>query len=199
MVHNWHSLEGSYLRWWIMVNTLPIEHPEMTAADVIEFVQLLNENAIEVIIDGGWGVDALLGEQTRKHEDLDIAVEHKDVPKIRALLEARGYTDVPRDDTRDCNFVLGDDEGHLIDFHSYTFDEAGEIIFGVEYPYDSLKGTGSINGCPVRCISPVWMVDFHTGYPLDENDYQDVKRLCQKYGVEIPKDYDDFVSKDNQI
>jgi lincosamide nucleotidyltransferase A/C/D/E len=60
---------------------------DMPAAKVIDLVQLLNQNRIEVIIDGGWGVDALLGEQTRPHEDLDLAVFHEDVPKIRSLFE----------------------------------------------------------------------------------------------------------------
>jgi lincosamide nucleotidyltransferase A/C/D/E len=83
------------------------DDPEMTANDVVEIVQLFNQNHLEVIIDGGWGVDALLGEQTRTHGDLDIAIQHKDVAQVRALLEARGYKDVPRDDTRDCNFVYG--------------------------------------------------------------------------------------------
>ena len=159
---------------------------------MIEFVQLLEQNHIEVIIDGGWGVDALQGEQTRRHGDLDIAVQHKDAAKIRALLEARGYQDVPRDDTRDCNFVLGDEQGRLVDFHTFTFDAEGNLVFGVEYPFDSLDGTGSILGYPVKCISPEWMVKFHTGYPLDENDYQDVKALCQRFGLEIPPEYAEF-------
>jgi lincosamide nucleotidyltransferase A/C/D/E len=171
------------------------ENTEMTATDVIEFVQLLNQNNIDVYIDGGWGVDALLGEQTRVHSDLDIAVEHKDVPQIRALLKARRYRDVPRNDTRECNFVLGDDLGHQIDFHSYTFDSSGKLIFGVEYPFESLSGSGSVNGHPVKCISPEWMVKFHTGYPLDENDYHDVKLLCQCFGIPIPAEYEEFEKK----
>ncbi len=171
------------------------DNPEMTANDVIEFIQLLNQHDIDVVIDGGWGVDALLGKQTRPHSDLDIAVEHKDVPKIRALLEARGYKDVQRDDTRDCNFVLGDDEGHLIDFHSYTFDAEGKLIFGVEYPFDSLTGRGVINGISVKSIPPEWMVKFHTGYPLDEGDYHDVRLLCQKFGIEIPSEYEEFETR----
>ena len=175
---------------------MPTQKPGMPAEDVIEFVKLLKQHNIEVIIDGGWGVDALLGEQTRPHEDLDIAVQHKDVPVIRAMLEARGYQDVPRDDTRDCNFVLGDAEGHLIDFHSFTFDSEGKIIFGVEYPYESLNGIGSINGCPVRCITPEWMLKFHTGYPLDENDYHDVRLLCQRFNIEIPSEYDSFIQQE---
>ncbi len=168
------------------------DNPEMTAQDVVEIVQLLGENHIDVCLDGGWGVDALLGEQTRTHSDLDIAIEHKDVVHIRALLEARGYEDVPRDDTRDCNFVLGDDQGRHIDIHSYTFDPAGNHVYGVEYPYDSLNGSGSVNGYPVKCISPEWMVKFHTGYKLDGNDYHDVKALCQRFGVEMPSEYEAF-------
>ena len=166
--------------------------PEMTAKDVIEIVNLLNQNDIEVIIDGGWGVDALLEKQTRTHADLDVAVEHKDVPNIRALLEAKGYHEVPWGDTWECNFVLGDDSGHLFDIHSCTFDKAGNNVFGVKYPYDSLKGSGSINGLPVKCITPEWMVKFHSGYKLDENDYHDVKLLCNRFGIEIPKEYDEF-------
>jgi len=169
--------------------------PEMTANDAIEILKLLEKNDIIVIIDGGWGVDALLGEQTRPHEDLDVAVFHKDVPKIRVLLEARGYRDVPRDDTWECNFVLGDDRGHLFDIHSCTFDEAGNNIFGVEYAYDALQGEGSIDGYPVRCITPDWMVKFHIGYELDENDYHDTRLLCERFGIELPNEYDRFVSK----
>ena len=75
--------------------------PEMSAGDAVELLQLFAQHRIEVWVDGGWGVDALLGEQTRPHGDLDIALQHADVPKLRALLEARGYRDVPRDDTRD--------------------------------------------------------------------------------------------------
>ena len=170
----------------------------MTAEDVIAFVHLLNQHHIDVFIDGGWGVDALLGGQTRPHTDLDIALPHKNVAQIRALLETRGYKNVPRDDSWECNFVLGDDKGHEIDFHSYTFDEAGNNIFGVKYPFDSLTGTGSISGHPVKCISPEWMVKFHTGYKLDENDYHDVKALCERFGIEIPAEYEEFIRKDTR-
>jgi lincosamide nucleotidyltransferase A/C/D/E len=175
---------------------MPEEHLEMTASDVIAIVQLLNRNDIEVIIDGGWGVDALLGEQTRTHEDLDVAVKHRHVPKIRALLEARDYQEIPRDDSWECNFVLGDGHGHQFDVHTCTFDDAGKNVFGVKYPLESWKGTGTINGFPVKCIILNWLVKFHTGYKLDEDDYHDVRLLCMKFGIEMPKEYDSFV-KDN--
>src|SRR3990172_4655279 len=81
--------------------------PEMTAKDVIEIVQLFSQHHIDICIDGGWGVDALLGAQTRPHADLDIAMPHKDVTLARRLLDESGFVDVLRGDTRECNFVMG--------------------------------------------------------------------------------------------
>ena len=173
-------------------NDMAMNNPEMKGEKVLELIQLLNQNGIEIIIDGGWAVDALIGEQTRPHEDLDVAVDHKDVPRIRELFADIGYEEVIRDDSRDCNFVLGDDCGHLVDFHSCTFDLSGNNIFGVAYPFESFQGTGCINGVKVRCITPEWLVRFHTGYELDENDFHDVKLLCLKYDINIPDEYSDF-------
>src|SRR6202790_2175530 len=56
----------------------------MSGDDVVELVRLLEGSGVSVCVDGGWGVDALLGEQTRPHADLDIAVPHAHVPALRA-------------------------------------------------------------------------------------------------------------------
>lgn len=170
----------------------------MSAEDAVELLKLFEAHHITVWVDGGWGVDALLGEQTRLHNDLDLALAHQDVPTLRALLTERGYTEVPRDDSWECNFVLGDNHSHEVDLHSCTFDADGNNIFGVAYPFDSLTGNGVIHDYPVRCIEPNWMVKFHTGYPLDENDYHDIKLLCQKFGIEIPPDYAEFIQKEKE-
>jgi lincosamide nucleotidyltransferase A/C/D/E len=165
---------------------------QMTANDVVSFVQLCEQNDIEVYVDGGWGIDALLGKQTRPHGDLDIALPHKYVTKLRELLEAKGYKDVPRNDSRDYNFVLGDDSDHEIDVHSYTFDEQGNNIFGIAYEPQHLTGTGTVNGYPVKCIPADVMIEFHSGYELDENDYHDVKALCDRFGFTLPDEYKGF-------
>ncbi len=162
----------------------------------MQLLQLFAQHGIDVIVDGGWSVDALLGEQTRRHNDLDIALQHKDVPKLRALLEALGFKEVPRDDSWECNFVLGDDKGHEVDLHSYTFDAEGRHIFGVAYPPDSLTGSGSIQGYPVKCISVEWLIKFHYGYPLDADDYHDVNALCQRFGIALPAEFERFTSED---
>ena len=170
----------------------------MSGDVVVQLLQLFDQHGIDLVVDGGWGVDALLGTQTRFHADLDIALDHKDVPKLRALLEARGYRDVPRPDTRDCNFVMGDEQGHEVDFHSYTFDAHGKLVFGVEYPLESLTGTGSIQEHPVKCISAEWMVKFHSGYELDENDYHDVSVMCERFGIALPTGYERFTQESTE-
>lgn len=173
-------------------------HAEMSADAVVQLLQLFEQDSIDVVVDGGWGVDALLGEQTRPHNDLDIALQHKDVPKLRQLLEARGYKDVPRSDSWECNFVMGDDQGHEVDIHSYIYDAQGQFVFGVEYPAGSLTGTGSIQGYTVKCVPPDWMVQFHAGYELDEGDYHDVSALCERFGIALPDEYKRFLQEDTE-
>ncbi len=169
---------------------------QMTAQDVIELLRLFEQQNIEVVIDGGWAVDALLGRQTRPHDDLDVAVLHKDVPQIRALLEARGYSEAFRDDAWECNFVMEDGLGHSFDLHSCTFDADGKNIFGVAYPFESWGGHGKIGGQAVRCIAPDWLVKFHSGYPVDATDYHDVNLLCREFALPLPDDYVGFMGKE---
>ncbi|MBV9874731.1 MAG: GNAT family N-acetyltransferase [Verrucomicrobia bacterium] len=170
----------------------------MTAKDAIGLYKLFDQHGIKIWIDGGWGVDALLGHQTRKHDDLDVAVHHSNLPALCQLLEDRGYHSVPSGGSWGCNFVLGDDRGDRIDLHSFELDTSGENTFGVAYRAEHLTGVGMIEGYQVRCVAPDWMVKFHTGYPLDKNDFSDVKALCEKFEIEMPKEhqaYWDFLAE----
>ena len=164
----------------------------MDARTAAELVRFLEQHSIEVYVDGGWAVDALLGEQTRAHDDLDIAVPHAQVAGLRALLATRGFREQVHEDTWECNFVLADEHGARVDVHSYTLDEAGGNIFGVPYRGEHLTGQGSIDGYPVRSIAPEWLVKFHTGYEIDENDRHDVRLLCERFGIELPEEYREF-------
>jgi lincosamide nucleotidyltransferase A/C/D/E len=171
---------------------MPVDQPVTTAQDVCALLLLFEQNELDVVIDGGWGVDALLGEQTRQHVDLDIAIAYNDVGKLRRVLEENGFVDVPRADTREVNFVMGDEHGRQVDIHTYSLDRENHPEQGLDYPPDSLNGKGTILGRLVKCIDAVNMVKFHTGYDLDENDYHDVKALCLHFGIELPKEYARF-------
>ena len=173
----------------------------MTSTDVIDFYTTLENLGIEMWVDGGWGVDALLGEQTRPHKDLDIAIQQKDVPKLRELLEARGYKDIKLEEAQPWNFVLGDDKDHEIDAHVIVFDDQENGLYGpaekgLMYPAASLTGSGAIDGHTVKCISPEWMVKFHSGYELKDKDFKDVSALCNKFGIELPEEFAHFKKSD---
>lgn len=166
------------------------------AEDVIGIVLMLGKEGIDVWLDGGWGVDALLGEQTREHGDLDIVLQEKDVPRLRELLVAQGYQDVECDDTSAWNFVLGDSRGRLIDIHAFTYDAEGNGVYGpaergVTYPAVSLTGKGKVNGHAVKCISAEYMVKFISPwlYKLRDKDFKAVSALCERFGIDYPKEY----------
>ena len=163
----------------------------MPAQDARRIYELLERAGLEVWIDGGWAVDALLGEPTRTHADLDIALETRWVGRLREVLGERGFREIPRDDCSAWNFVLDDGAGLQVDAHAFTFDENGDGVYGPPengdvYRADALTGAGVIDGRLVRCISAAWLVRFHTGYPWTEKDVHDVTALCERFGIERP-------------
>ena len=164
-------------------------NPEMIEEDVLRFLDLCRSIEVDVVVDGGWCVDALLGRQTRRHSDLDIGLRMEDLPRVRRALEDLGYREVPRKDSSAWQFVLGDDAGHEIDLHGFAHDETGKQVAGVPYVYESLAGTGVIGGRVVRCITPEWMVRYHTGYEPDEDDRHDVRALCEAFGIDLPEGF----------
>src|SRR5947208_1940662 len=127
----------------------------MQASDVRDLCKELDALGIPIWLDGGWAVDALLGEQTRSYADLDIVVEQKLLSRLCRHLRNKGYNDVPRDDTSAWCFVLGNDQGRQIDVHVISFfDDGGNGIHGpiengLSYPAGSLTGEGTIDGYSV--------------------------------------------------
>lgn len=173
---------------------------EFPAEAVVKFIQSLEQRGISIWIDGGWAVDALLEQQTRRHEDLDIVIQEKDLPLLSNLLQSLGYQDVVRDDTCAWNFVKGNSDGLLVDVHVIVLDAQGNGIYGPAdiggmYPAPSLSGKGTIAGLSVNCIAPEYLVAFHLGYAMDENDYQDVAALCARFAITLPLDYLRFVTR----
>lgn len=167
----------------------------MTAEDVTSLLALWGASGIAVWLDGGWGVDALLGEQTRNHADVDMVVQNSDVARLVDLLVAHGYTPMQRDDTSSWNFVMADAEARQVDIHVIVFDEHGNGMYGppergVAYPAGSLNGTGTVSGQIVRCVTAEHQAQFHSGYKVDEDDFRDVLALHRRFGVAIPRDYE---------
>lgn len=170
----------------------------MQAECVIEFWRATQKRGLEICIDGGWAVDAVLKRQTRPHNDLDIALPAAEVSALRQLLTARGYVEVPRPDSWEHNFVLEGPQGRLIDVHSYILNPDGSNAGGVSYVADQIAGSGVILGTPVRCVPPLWLVQSHTGYELRQSDFHDVRLLCSEFNLEIPPDFEELAASDGQ-
>ncbi len=165
---------------------------EVTEQNAIDLIDLIESVGIEMYVDGGWGVDALLGRQTRPHLDLDIALPYRDLPLLRRLLIVAGFVQIPTADTWEHNFVVQDEQLRRIDVHSYILDDSGCNIGGVAYFGHHLEGIGHIGGREVRCIPVDTMIEFHLGYEPDEGDFLDVLALCEAFGRPLPSEYERF-------
>lgn len=169
----------------------------MTATDVLEALECLEGSGVPVWLDGGWGVDALLGHQTRPHDDLDIVIDLLDLSRARAALEPLGFRHAAEvQPGLPARLVLRDPVERQIDFHPILFDEAGdgwqELGGGSwgHYPVSGLTGTGSIAGRAVRCVTPELQIQHHLGYEPDVRDRHDVRLLAESFHLALPARYE---------
>ncbi|HET6595605.1 MAG TPA: hypothetical protein VFG81_08285 [Anaerolineales bacterium] len=184
----------------------------MNAEDVVELYALLLEHGVQIWIDGGWGIDALLEQRTRPHKDLDAFVAFEDLPTLTAVLGQQGFVLkeiwsenhwhqhnepvqlIGRDDHAGevaTAFVLKDSLGREIDIHVMYIDEhsAGTPAWdcNVSFSPGALQGHGVIAGMPVRCLSAAMHMRTHTGYELQDKDVQDLRRLQERFGMDYPE------------
>jgi lincosamide nucleotidyltransferase A/C/D/E len=170
----------------------------ISEADVVELLAILAGNGIEVWLNGGWGVDALLGHQTREHEDLDITISAADRDVLTAAMKDAGFSTYRVDN--DFNWVLVDRRDRLVDVHLVDFTETAsgrgdERIYGaagLPFEVGSLEGRGTVAGKSVRCETAAFQVRGHTFYTPDEQDYRDVAELCDAFGIELPHIFRDL-------
>lgn len=164
----------------------------MNASDVVELLGWLELHGIDVWLNGGWGVDALLGHQSRAHEDLDITISAADRAAYAAAMEAAGFSTHRVDN--DFNWVLRDGRGRLVDAHLVDFSETlisatGVSVYGpagLPFEVGSLEGRGTIADRPVKCETAAFQVRGHMTYTPDETDYRDVLALCRAFDLEVP-------------
>jgi len=164
----------------------------LTAADAIEILDFLEAAAIPVWVDGGWGVDALLGEQTRDHADLDIAARSEDEARLREAAASHGFVEVSAEPH---NPVLRDARGRTLDVHFVDFSvtrpgPSGWMVYGdISYDVGAFEGEGTIAGRRVACTTVVSQVRSHSGYAIDADDVRDMLALQRRFGVDLPAEY----------
>ncbi len=171
--------------------------------DVVSLCKLFSGRGIQIWLTGGWGIDALLGENTRPHKDLDIFTLVDDVVRMNQLLAEHGYqqktlwsenlSTVDSEGNRiETGYVLADQNGHELDVHAFRLNPQGNAVPawqvdpGFIFTPQDLSGTGMVNGYPVRCQSAENQMVCHRGYPLPDYQWGDLDRLHEKFEVEIP-------------
>lgn len=152
----------------------------ITAADATEIHDALAGSGFEYWIGGGWGVDALVGRQTRDHDDLDISIPSPTLRAVLDLVAAMGFE--PHADWLPTRIALRDEQGREIDIHPLVFESDGSAwLPGLDdsrflYPADSFT-SGTIGDRTVPCISAELQAVFHTGYEPQPKDIADIATL----------------------
>jgi lincosamide nucleotidyltransferase A/C/D/E len=165
----------------------------MDARSVLSVVATLRHAGVRVWLDGGWGVDTLVGEQTREHDDLDCVIALTDARIARDALAALGFS-VALDELP-TRFVVRDRADRRVDFHTVTFDATGGATQQLQdgtlapYPAQGFSGSGQIAGVRVGCLTVAVQSLHHLGYDPDEKDHHDMRLLADRFDIDLPAPY----------
>ncbi len=152
-----------------------------TSDDVRWMVDKIRSLGADPIIAGGWGIDALLGRQSRDHRDLDVLLDDAAVsPVVEALQKERFMVTT---DWLPVRIELSETEkDRHIDLHP-LFDDGFQGFWqhgldGARFDYPAeVITTGTIDGHVVRCLSAAKQIELHSGYDFREVDHHDIAIL----------------------
>jgi lincosamide nucleotidyltransferase A/C/D/E len=151
----------------------------MTCEDVNAVLAVLDAGGIEYWVDGGWGIDALVGKQTRIHHDLDLGVSLDDVGRVETLLPQF------RRESQEASYVV-DELGRAVDLLLVERSQAGQLrqhLAGgrrVRYAESDTHASGYIGGRPVRCASVALQRERHNHADATDQDRVDIEVLERK-------------------
>ena len=147
---------------------------QVDAATARAVIDALEAAGIPYRLIGGWGVDALLGHQTRPHVDLDVVVDGSlpdllvrvDVALATVGLRPIGEeTSIPPLPTV---WVYAGDHGATVDVLPADLSAP---------PFDAAGVTGEIAGRPVECVSAGVQRRLRAGYKQRRTDRDDLAAL----------------------
>ena len=166
----------------------------MELESLVSLCHCFREAGLAFWVDGGWGVDALIGRQTRPHSDLDLAVSLNDLPLFRQTLTARGLQRADRVGDPEWNWVFRHPNGESVDLHGFVLDRFGNGVLGdpVEkamYPAGAFQGHGVLGDISVRCIAAPFVLAFRNSFDPRGVDRHDVAILCATFSLPLPSRY----------
>ena len=149
-----------------------------SAADVHVIVDLLHGVDADPRVIGGWGIDAIVGRQTREHRDLDLAIRAEALELAVRALVVQGF--VITTDWLPVRIELSRADRH-VDVHPLHFRPDGSAwqagqFDSFEYPVNDWV-TGRIGGRTLVCLTPSRQRLFHSGYEHSDKDRHDMALL----------------------
>lgn len=152
----------------------------VTKENLIKVLDLLDSIKMRYWIDGGWGVDILLGKQKREHRDVDVDFDGKFTETLLDKLKEEGYEIVV--DWSPSRIELSHPKLGYIDVHPLIINEDGSARQanpqGGWYEFKAeWFSTAVFEGRVIPCISAEAQKIFHSGYELREVDKIDMKNL----------------------
>lgn len=193
------SEEGSWLR--LLLGRLHGELcAEVTASEVLAVLRALGDAGIRCWLVGGWGVDALVARQTRRHHDLDLVVDDFAQRSLdaRAVLATLGFNM-----SREHHFSVWmpdrwqmyDSDLRAVDLLSIDWARTsaalgrGEGLDGDEL-YRATFTEGVVAGERVPCLSAAVQLLYHSGFapsPAQRHDIALLKGLLGAGEAALPE------------
>lgn len=151
-----------------------------TKSDLLNVLDLMESVGMRYWLDGGWGVDVLLGKQTREHRDVDINFDARYTDALIGTLISHGYEITT--DWRPVRIELYHPELSYVDIHPFVINEDGTAkqadLEGGWYEFEAdYFGSAVFEGRKIPCISAKGQKVFHTGYELREVDKHDIQNI----------------------
>jgi lincosamide nucleotidyltransferase A/C/D/E len=166
----------------------------MSADDVLLVLSTLRQAGVQCWLDGGWGIDALLGAEHRPHDDLDLVVRLDAIPRVCDALSLCSFE--VAEDLLPTRLVMRDPARRQIDLHPISFDEAGDgwqiaampDASDCRYPAAGFT-TGYVHDTVVGCLSAEVQLAHHLGYNPRPHDIEDLARVAERFEIDVPKSY----------
>jgi lincosamide nucleotidyltransferase A/C/D/E len=143
-----------------VLSRIVYQNPPMPIVPTLRALKALEAASIAAVLMGGWGVDALVGEQLRVHHDLDLIVDHNQLDIALMMLGALGFREWFRNPAPapfgerqlEGSVVVRDEAMRVVDLHPMHLGDSGPAV-----------AEGTIGGHRVKCISAELQIQVNAG------------------------------------
>ena len=152
----------------------------MDEEEVLAVVAWLSARGATYQINGGWGVDALVGRRTRAHRDLDVFVDQRVVAELTGGCATEGMRSSRTG--RPSGIELASPLGR-VDVHPIAIQTNGDGIQqgpgGQTFLHPAAdRATGQIGGRAVVVASRTRLIELRQGYDPRAEDVHDLAQLA---------------------